>query len=62
MSELEKYLPRARVLLADHGKLNPQDDLEKLADKLLKQLLEKRQSTVRGFDYPPWMVWDTNDW
>ncbi|PWY68656.1 hypothetical protein BO70DRAFT_374330 [Aspergillus heteromorphus CBS 117.55] len=44
-SELTRVVPNARVLLFDHGHLDPQDDLESLAHRLLKWLIQERQAT-----------------
>ncbi|BCS02623.1 uncharacterized protein AKAW2_60887S [Aspergillus luchuensis] len=45
LTELARCIPTARVLFADHGHLDSQDDLDLLAHRLLKWLLEKRGST-----------------
>ncbi|KAE8353501.1 hypothetical protein BDV28DRAFT_148002 [Aspergillus coremiiformis] len=44
-SELTHYIPNARVLLLDHGSLDRQDDLDSLAQNLLKQIHSVRQHT-----------------
>ncbi|PYI05083.1 hypothetical protein BO78DRAFT_371738 [Aspergillus sclerotiicarbonarius CBS 121057] len=45
LSDLTRCIPSARVLLSDHGHLDSRDDLESLAHRLLKWLLEERQAT-----------------
>ncbi|PWY93166.1 hypothetical protein BO94DRAFT_616050 [Aspergillus sclerotioniger CBS 115572] len=45
LSDLTKCVPNARVLLADHGHIGSRDDLDSLAHRLLKWLLEERQAT-----------------
>ncbi|RAK85145.1 hypothetical protein BO79DRAFT_201721 [Aspergillus costaricaensis CBS 115574] len=45
LTELARCIPTARVLFADHRHLDSQDDLDLLAHRLLKWLLEKRGST-----------------
>ncbi|RAK96319.1 uncharacterized protein BO80DRAFT_366606 [Aspergillus ibericus CBS 121593] len=45
LSDLTRYIPNARVLLSDHGHLDSRDDLETLAHRLLKWLIEERQAT-----------------
>ncbi|PYH43161.1 uncharacterized protein BP01DRAFT_301792 [Aspergillus saccharolyticus JOP 1030-1] len=44
-TDLKKIIQNARMIMIDHGRLGPQDDLESLADNLLTQLLLERQAT-----------------
>ncbi|PYH96071.1 hypothetical protein BO71DRAFT_472742 [Aspergillus ellipticus CBS 707.79] len=44
-SELTRVVSNARVLLFDHGHLDPRDDLKSLAHRLIKWLLQERQAT-----------------
>ncbi|KAI2893518.1 hypothetical protein CBS13152_4507 [Aspergillus niger] len=45
LTELTRCIPTARVLFADHGHLDSRDDLDSLAHRLLKWLLEERRAT-----------------
>ncbi|KAL4917162.1 hypothetical protein BDW62DRAFT_184271 [Aspergillus aurantiobrunneus] len=46
-AELPRFIPNARVLLFDHGQLEPDDTLDSLAKRLLNKLQETRKSTSR---------------